>query len=135
MTDGGGPCPRPGALRNINLREEPTRNDKALYLRGSLEDVEDLGVAEPLGEKLLAFAIFARRGNAHTGGGDFHHEASRVGLAHGGFLRVGDAAVGHPGSTPDQETRHLDFLAQLLQSILDCAPLMRGKTLWKLFAD
>src|SRR5712691_4170917 len=122
-------------LRNIDLREQPARYHQALNLRGTLEDVEDLRVAEPLGEELFALGVFARCRNAHARGGDFHDQPARVSLAHRGFLRVGNAAIRHPQRAPDQETRHLDLLAQFLQFVLDFAPFMCGKALWQLFAD
>ena len=50
--------------------------------RGSLEDIENLRVAEPFGDKLPAFGIFTWSGNAYRSCRYLHYQSPGVGLAH-----------------------------------------------------
>ena len=69
-------------LRNIHLWEQAACDDKALNLGSAFKDVEDLGVTEPFGDKLLALGIFAGGGDTYSCCCCLHYQSPCIGLAH-----------------------------------------------------
>src|SRR5947209_20616331 len=111
-------------LGNIHSWEHAAGNDEALNLGSTFKDVEYLRITEPLVKKQLALRALTRGRDAYPCGSHLHEQAACIGFAHRCLFRVGNTLIRHPGRTPDQETRHLQLLSQVLQLLFDLSALL-----------